>query len=300
MELLQLRYFATVAKMQSITKAANYYGIPQPAMSQTIARLEADLGGIRLFDRKNGRIYLNESGKRFLSRVEYALHSLDEGIAELNTQTEAVSGEIHILVLENRRFILNCVTQFSKKHPNVTFFSSHDFYSDRNTEYDFCVSCMQTHHQMKQSVPLVKESVVLAVHESNPLAKRSWVSLPELKDEKFITMPSRSSLYNITYNYCRACGFEPRVQFICDDPYFVRKYVSENMGIALSPEVSWSERFRANTVIVPIENPPIHTMTYLLWDENRYLSPAAKKFMEFVIEQAKCLEGNLLNQSVNG
>ena len=61
MELLQLRYFVTVAKMQSITKAANYYGIPQPAMSQTIARLEADLGGIRLFDRKNSRIYLNET-----------------------------------------------------------------------------------------------------------------------------------------------------------------------------------------------------------------------------------------------
>ena len=300
MELLQLRYFATVAKMQSITKAANFYGIPQPAMSQTIARLEADLGGVHLFDRKNGRIYLNETGKRFLSRVEYALHSLDDGVVELSAQSDDISGEIHILVLENRRFILSCVTQFSKKYPDVTFFSSHDFYSEQNTDYDLCVSCMQTHHHMKQSIPLVKESIVLAVHESNPLANRSWVSLPELKDEKFITMPSRSSLYDITYNNCRACGFEPRVQFICDDPYFVRKYVSENMGIALSPAVSWSERFRANTVIVPIDNPPIHTTTYLLWDENRYMSPAVRKFMQFVIEQAKSLEGNLLNQSVNG
>ena len=146
MELLQLRYFVTVARMQSITKAANYYGIPQPAMSQTIARLEADLGDVRLFDRKNGRIYLNESGRRFLGRVEYALQSLDEGIAELKAQTDAIAGEIHILVLENRRFILNCVSQFSKKYPDVTFFSSHDFYSDRNTNYDLCVSCMQTHH----------------------------------------------------------------------------------------------------------------------------------------------------------
>ncbi|MDD5954563.1 MAG: LysR family transcriptional regulator [Firmicutes bacterium] len=300
MELLQLRYFVTVAKMQSITKAANYYGIPQPAMSQTIARLEADLGGIRLFDRKNSRIYLNETGKRFLSRVEYALHSLDNGIAELNTQSDTISGEIHLLVLENRRFILSCVSQFYKRYPDVTFFVSHDFHSDQNTDYDLCVSCMQTHHHMKHSVPLVKESIVLAVHESNPLAKRSWVSLPELKDEKFITMPSQSSQYDITYNSCRACGFEPRVQFICDDPYFVRKYISENMGVALSPAVSWSERFRKNTVIVPIENPPIHTTSYLLWDDNRYMTPTVSEFMKFVIEQAKHLEGNLLNQSVIG
>ena len=300
MELLQLRYFATVAKMQSITKAANYHGIPQPAMSQTIARLESDLGGVRLFDRKNGRIYLNETGRRFFSRVECALQSLDNGIAELKDTTDEISGEIHLLVLENRRFILSCVSQFYKKYPNVTFFASHDFYSEQNAEYDLCISSMQTHHQMKCSIPLVRESIVLAVHESNPLAKRKWVSLPELKDEKFITMPSRSSLYDITYNNCRACGFEPHVQFICDDPYFVRKYISENMGVALSPAVSWSERFRANTVTVPIDNPPIHTTTYLLWDENRYLSPAVTKFMEFVTEQAKLLDGNLLNQSVNG
>lgn len=300
MELLQLRYFVTAAKMQSITKAANYHGIPQPAMSQTIARLEADLGGVRLFDRKNGRIYLNETGRRFLTRVEYALHSLDNGIAELKAETEDISGEIHLLVLENRRFILTCVSQFYKKYPNVTIFSSHDFYSEQNTEYDLCFSSMQTHHHMKQCIPLVRESIVLAVHESNPLAKRSWVSLQELKDEKFITMPSRSSLYDITYNNCRACGFEPHVQFICDDPYFVRKYISENMGVALSPAVSWSDRFRANTVIIPIDNPPIHTTTYLLWDDNRYMTPAVRKFMEFVTEQARLLDGNLLGSSVNG
>lgn len=300
MELLQLRYFVTVAKMQSITKAANHHGIPQPAMSQTIARLESDLGGVRLFDRKSGRIHLNETGRRFLTRVECALNSLDDAVAELKTGDEDISGEIRLLVLENRRFILSCVSRFYKKYPNVTFYSSHDFYSEQNAEYDLCFSSMQTHHHMKHSIPLVKENIVLAVHESNPLAKRSWVSLPELKDEKFITMPSRSSLYDITYNNCRACGFEPHIQFICDDPYFVRKYISENMGVALSPSVSWFDRFRTNTVIVPIDNPPIHTTTYLLWDDDRYMTPAVRAFKNFVTEQARLLDGNLLSQSVNG
>lgn len=35
MELLQLRYFQTVAKMESITDAAKYYRIPKSSMSQT-------------------------------------------------------------------------------------------------------------------------------------------------------------------------------------------------------------------------------------------------------------------------
>ena len=57
MELLQLRYFQTVAKMESITRAAKHYMIPQSSMSQTIKRLETELGDIKLFDRRNGRLY---------------------------------------------------------------------------------------------------------------------------------------------------------------------------------------------------------------------------------------------------
>ena len=44
-----------------------------------IARLEADLGGVRLFDRKNGRIYLNETGLSFFF-PPYTIASSTEGI----------------------------------------------------------------------------------------------------------------------------------------------------------------------------------------------------------------------------
>ena len=48
MELLQLRYFQKVAELESITKAATFYMIPQPSMSQTISRLEKELK-VKLF-----------------------------------------------------------------------------------------------------------------------------------------------------------------------------------------------------------------------------------------------------------
>ena len=44
MEILQLIYFYTVARVLNISRAANIHGIPQPAMSRTISRLEAELG----------------------------------------------------------------------------------------------------------------------------------------------------------------------------------------------------------------------------------------------------------------
>ena len=72
MELLQLRYFQKVAEMESITKAAKYYLIPQPSMSQTISRLEKELN-VKLFERKNGKLFLNEQGKTFLVYVLFMM-----------------------------------------------------------------------------------------------------------------------------------------------------------------------------------------------------------------------------------
>ena len=54
MELLQLQYFAEVARLESFTKAAQSLHISQPALSQTVKRLENELG-VKLFERKEIR-----------------------------------------------------------------------------------------------------------------------------------------------------------------------------------------------------------------------------------------------------
>ena len=81
---------------------------------------------------------------------------------------------------------------------------------------------------------------------------------------------------------CRALGFEPEVPVICDDPYFVRKYVSENLGIAVTPEISWRGRFRDNTKLIPFEEEDMRVRSYILWNSKRYMSPATRMFIEYL------------------
>lgn len=297
MELLQLRYFQAIANLGSVTRAAAYYHIPQPAMSQSLSRLEHELGDIKLFDRRNNHVVLNEAGQNFLTSVETSLNILDDGVKKIKSLKHDISGPIHILVMENRRFISYCVPTFSEMHPNLEFQLCHDFYSDTDQDYDLCISSNFFYKQMKSSVPLIKERIILAVQEDHPLAQRKSISLSELQNEKFITMTSRSSLYKITVENCRRCGFEPHIPFTCDDPYYVRKYISLNMGVALAPSVSWAGRFRSNTKLVPVENPEIYTTSYILWNDLRYQSPAVRTFRDYLISEAKKLDGNLLNDN---
>lgn len=64
MELMQLKYFKTVAEAGKISDAAQALFISAPALSTSIARLEKELG-VALFDRTNNRIILNRQGQIF-------------------------------------------------------------------------------------------------------------------------------------------------------------------------------------------------------------------------------------------
>ena len=61
MELRLLRYFLTVAKEQSFTKAAEQLHITQPTLSRQMAAFEEELG-ITLFVRNGKKISLTEEG----------------------------------------------------------------------------------------------------------------------------------------------------------------------------------------------------------------------------------------------
>lgn len=293
MELLQLRYFQKVAEVESITKASNFFMIPQPSMSQTISRLEKELG-VRLFDRRNGKLFLNERGRQLLSYVNRALQELDNGVTAVTEQTETISGTVKVKVMENHRFILTCIPKFAELYPDVSISVSHGYYEDPDVTYDLCISSRMTYRNMTACKALIKELLVLAVHENNPLAARKSASILDLKGEKLISLPRQSSLHALTLNHCRAHGFEPLIPIICDDPYFIRKYVSDDMGIALAPAVSWKGRFRKNTVLVPMEDPHLCVTSYLLWDDKRYLSPAVRKFRDYLLTEAKKLDNNLI------
>lgn len=294
MELLQLKYFSTVAKMQSMTKAANYYHIPQSAMSQTISRLEKELGDIKLFDRKNNRIYLNEKGKVFLQYVQKTLDDLDNGISAISNADFNSKKEIKILLKANSRLVINCISKFVSKYPNVTFHICHDYISCEETDYDICISSSDYYNNMSSCSELIREELMLAVCLDNPLYNSNSLTIDQLKHEKFIASSKDETKTKILFSACHSAGFEPNVSVYCNDPYYIRKYISENMGVSLVPSVSWAGRFRDNTKLIPIKNCKLITSSYLLINKNKIEHPILKAFCKYIISQAHSIKENLI------
>ncbi|MCY8819109.1 LysR family transcriptional regulator, partial [Bacillus atrophaeus] len=93
MELLQLKYFQTVAFTEHVSKAAKLLNIAQPSLSLTIRRLEDELG-TKLFERKGRNIQLSSSGKILLKHVNRIFTEIENAQMEIQSEEHQIANAI--------------------------------------------------------------------------------------------------------------------------------------------------------------------------------------------------------------
>ena len=118
MELLQLQYFSEVVRQKSVTKAAQLLHISQPALSQTIRRLENELG-VKLFEKSGKGIQLTAKGRRFYSQISPALGSIHSAAEDI--KSDRLQGCITLGSYLPLSPLLPCIQEFSALNPDVTF-----------------------------------------------------------------------------------------------------------------------------------------------------------------------------------
>ena len=119
MDLLQLRYFQTVARTEHMTKAAQELFIAQPSLSKTIRRLEKEIG-VPLFDRQGRSIKLNQFGKAFLGHLDTLFRELEEGQREVRDMAGLENGEVS-LAATSLHWLPELLHRFQLLHPAVHF-----------------------------------------------------------------------------------------------------------------------------------------------------------------------------------
>ena len=99
-----------------ISEAAKLLFIAQPSLSQTLKRLEAEIG-TPLFDRKGRKIVLNEAGKIFLKNCDEIVVSLDSALMEINEYIGNEKIDINIRVESSSLIIPEIAEKMRKNYP---------------------------------------------------------------------------------------------------------------------------------------------------------------------------------------
>ncbi|CAG7627196.1 LysR family transcriptional regulator [Paenibacillus allorhizosphaerae] len=284
MELLQLQYFRTVARLEHLTKAAHELRIAQPALSKTISRLEEDLG-VQLFDRRARQIRLNAFGKAFLKKTEAALALLEEGRKEVAELAGMEQGSIVLATTTLDRFSAP-LGEFVSMHPEIHFRITQASLDEMgalldNGDIDFMISAMPPQRPGIRMVPLLSEEVFLAVPPRHRFAQRDSISLKEAADDPFIDYKEGHPFRQMNDRFRRDAGMTPRIVCEVDEPAAIGSLVRAGLGVAF---VGACKSDQATPLIkLPIEDPGYRRTFQLAWDEGRYMSKAAHKFREFLM-----------------
>ncbi len=283
MELLQLRYFLKSAETENFSVTAAEYIVPASSVSASIKKLEAELG-VKLFDREANKIRLNLNGVKFARAVSASLSALDGEIARIKEERCGISGDIYLLIKSDRSLITDKMTEFRKKYPAVNFHLVHSYTVSDYSKYHIVIDEDSDKYRGFKKEALVKEKIRIAASINNPLVNKK-IKISDLEGVPFITMSQNSSLYRITEEICLSCGFVPNIVIESDDPYYVRKYISEDFGIALFPEKSW--KFDMEKIkFLDVSDFDCTRSTYAYLNSTNK-SPAAKAFFEYCRNSAE-------------
>lgn len=125
------KVFYVVAKHKHMTKASEELHISQPAISQSIKKLEDQLGGI-LFLRSNKGMELTEEGKMFYEYVKGALELINNAENEFTSFKDLSKGEVKIgcSTTLTKLVLINALKDFHFDYPNININITNDLTSN--------------------------------------------------------------------------------------------------------------------------------------------------------------------------
>ena len=125
------KIFYVVAKYNHMTKASEELHISQPAISQSIKKLEEQLGGT-LFLRSNKGMELTEEGKMFYEYVKSALELINNAENEFTSFKDLSKGEIKIgcSTTLTKLVLIDSLKNFHSAYPNINVNITNDLTSN--------------------------------------------------------------------------------------------------------------------------------------------------------------------------
>ncbi|WP_340398238.1 LysR family transcriptional regulator [Paenibacillus sp. FSL H8-0079] len=285
MELLQLKYFLTVARCEHVTEAAGKLHVTQSSLSKTIQRLEDDLG-VPLFDRIGRKLRLNDFGRTFLHRTEKALFELEQGQREIADLSNPDQGTLQLAVT-TASTLPGILREFRKNKPDIQFHVQMVSLENMSRllhrgEVDFCLASPPIEGDDIECQILFDDPIVVAVPMGHRYADRSSIQLTELKDEWFVGVKQGYGVRDMVDSVCQSVGFVPKYVYEGDEPARLTALVEAKIGLAFIPSTARNPHERIK--YLQVEEHQLVREIALLSHKNRYISKAALEFRSVVMD----------------
>tara|TARA_B100001123_G_C15345776_1_gene1037046 strand:+ start:11538 stop:12437 length:900 start_codon:yes stop_codon:yes gene_type:complete len=285
-DLSELQVFLFVATERSFSKAAERLHKTQPAISQTIKRLEENLGE-KLFDRSSKGGHLTQAGTILLDYARRLTILKDEAESAVRELQDLRRGRVLIGANEAAvHVLLPVIENFRHEHPEaqveVSRRPARQIANDvLNRTLDFGVLTFPPRERGLLSLALEEDELVMLVYSDHPFAKRRRVTMEELGKETVIAHNDPSPVREQVLRLYEEHQSSINIQIGLPSLDGIKRAVEMKLGVALLPRrCAISEIANGQLIAVKVPELRLPRHVRLIYRRSEGLSHTAAAFLQ--------------------
>lgn len=286
MDLFELEVFVAVVREGSFSKAAKAVYRTQPAVSQSIHRLENELGQ-PLFDRSSRRGVLTDAGQVLLEHAERLINFKEQALAAVADVRHLRRGQLVLATNElTCLYMLPLLHEYRRRFPDVGVSVRRGLASRipadvRDYAADLGVVTYQPADAALTSVVVYHDQLAFVVPRRHRFAKRRQVTIKDLGGESFVAHHVASPYRLRVVETFRRRRVTLRMPVEMPTIEAIKKFVAAGHGVALLPAIAVEgELARGELVRVAVRELSFERSVRVVWRKGGALSHAAAAFLQ--------------------
>jgi DNA-binding transcriptional LysR family regulator len=297
--LRQLRIFEAVARQLSYTRAAEELHLTQPAVSMQVRQLEEEVG-LALFEKLGKQISLTEAGRE----LYHYSRSINRALQEMEEVVEALKGvsrgRLWVAVASTvNYFAPRLLAAFHQRYPGISL--KLDVTNRERlvrlleaNAVDMVLMGQPPDAVDVESEAFMENPLVVVAPPDHPLAGGPHIPLGRLAEEVFVMREPGSGTRQAMERFFAEHGIAIRHGMQMTRNEAIKQAVRAGLGLSVvSLHTIELELATGKLVILEAEGFPLERQWFLVYRRGRRLSPAARAFREFVLEEAPRLAGSV-------
>lgn len=246
MEIRQLRYFLKIADFGSLSKAAQVLYVAQPALSQQMTQLEAELGQ-QLLHRKYNGVQMSEQGEVFYRHAQRILKQIDELPNMVRQAGVAFTGTVTVGLPQSTavQYAMHLLDAVGKAHEGVSleFFDEISGNLLRGLDsgrFDLAVIVSDQDAKLLDAEPLMDEELFLVATADKKLP--ATVNVSDLSKHVLALPGVHHGVRALVEEAARAAGSPlPRPFIVANSMSIMRKAIESGVAAGIMPWAAVSD-----------------------------------------------------------
>ena len=287
MDYRHLKYFMEVAEQKSFSKAARNLHISQSAISRMIKSLEDELGVV-LFIRNAKTVEITAPGTIFLNYAKRCLfifeHLKSDFENEFNLKQDTI--EIGLPPITDAHVFAKLLGEFKKNYPQIAIkLYEHGSKvietSVQEGVIDVGIICTIPNNEF-ESFFLSEDEMCVVMPKGYPLEAHPVVPMKLLADYPLVLYRDDFNMHDDIMSNCKKIGFTPKIVFETSQRELMLQTVASGLGVAILPSRLCPANSEESKGVTRVMTEPRMTHhLYAIWKKGRYLSRAARLWIEF-------------------